>query len=155
MCAAQSKQELHKEKFDSIFMETALKTIYEDNDRALQIADSLYINNENAELKIRALMLSAFAYRTKGDLKRFFEISFRAEEIADETKNNEWKIRVLGSLSSELRELGLNHQKDLLLNRMNEAILKVDDEEKRNLLLSMYYQEKAFDFFGKDRKSVV
>lgn len=155
MCAAQSKQELHKEKFDSIFMETALKTIYEDNDRAIRIADSLYINNENAELKIRALMLSAFAYRTKGDLKRFFEISFRAEEIADETKNNEWKIRVLGSLSSELRELGLNHQKDLLLNRMNEAILKVDDEEKRNLLLSIYYQEKAFDFFGNyDREYV-
>ena len=102
-----------------------------------------------------ALMLSAFAYRTKGDLKRFFEISFRAEEIADETKNNEWKIRVLGSLSSELRELGLNHQKDLLLNRMNEAILKVDDEEKRNLLLSIYYQEKAFDFFGNyDREYV-
>ena len=90
------------------------KTIYEDNDRAIRIADSLYINNENAELKIRALMLSAFAYRTKGDLKRFFEISFRAEEIADETKNNEWKIRVLGSLSSELRELGLNHQKDFV-----------------------------------------
>src|SRR5690606_36430242 len=154
-CSAQSKEELHKQKFDSIFMDTALREIYEDNDRAIRIADSLYINNDNAELKIRALMLSAFAYRTKGDLKRFFEISFRAEEIADETKNNEWKIRVLGSLSSELRELGLNHQKDLLLNRMNEAILKVDDEEKRNLLLSIYYQEKAFDFFGNyDREYV-
>src|SRR5690625_6845318 len=94
-------------------MDTALREIYEDNDRAIRIADSLYINTENAELKIRALMLSAFAYRTKGDLKRFFEISFRAEKIADETKNNEWKIRVLGSLSSELRERSEEHTSEL------------------------------------------
>lgn len=136
-------------------MDTALREIYEDNDRAIRIADSLYIHNENEELKIRALMLSAFAYRARGDLKRFFELSFKAEEIADKTNNNEWKIRIFGSLSSELRELGLNNQKHLLLNRMKEAILKVDDESKKNLYMSMYYQEKTFDFFGNYDKKYV
>lgn len=152
---SQTKEEVFNERFDSVFLDTASRVLYEDIDKALEISDSLFLNSQIEEHKIKSLMLATMAYRNKGDLKSLFRTAFKAEEIADRSKNHEWKIRILGFVTSELRELGLNKEKNLVLERMKDNIAKVKDENQRNLLFSMYYQEKTFDFFGNYDKNYV
>lgn len=144
-----------KQKFDSIFLETATKTAYQNHARALQIADSLYENSTHEEFKLRALMLSATFHQSVGDLNQAISNAIRAEEIAIKTKNYQWHVRILGFLSSEYRNIGLTQERELVLNSLKLIIPKIKDEKQRNILYSMYYQELAFNLWGESDKSKV
>lgn len=144
-----------KQKFDSIFLETATKTAYQNHARALQIADSLYENSTHEEFKLRALMLSATFHQSVGDVNQAVSNAIRAEEIAIKTKNYQWHVRILGFLSSEYRNIGLTQERELVLNSLKLIIPKIKDEKQRNILYSMYYQERAFNLWGEVDKSKV
>ena len=144
-----------KQKFDSIFLETATKTAYQNHARALQIADSLYENSTHEEFKLRALMLSATFHQSVGDLNQAISNAIRAEEIAIKTKNYQWHVRILGFLSSEFRNIGLTQERELVLNSLKLIIPKIKEEKQRNILYSMYYQELAFNLWGESDKSKV
>ncbi len=144
-----------KQKFDSIFLETATKTAYQNHARALQIADSLYENSTHEEFKLRALMLSATFHQSVGDLNQAINNAIRAEEIAIKTKNYQWHVRILGFLSSEYRNIGLTQERELVLNSLKLIIPKIKEEKQRNILYSMYYQELAFNLWGESDKSKV
>ena len=144
-----------KQKFDSIFLETATKTAYQNHARALQIADSLYENSTHEEFKLRALMLSATFHQSVGDLNQAVSNAIRAEEIAIKTKNYQWHVRILGFLSSEYRNIGLTQERELVLNSLKLIIPKIKEEKQRNILYSMYYQELAFNLWGESDKSKV
>lgn len=144
-----------KQKFDSIFLETATKTAYQNHARALQIADSLYENSTHEEFKLRALMLSATFHQSVGDVNQAISNAIRAEEIAIKTKNYQWHVRILGFLSSEYRNIGLTQERELVLNSLKLIIPKIKEEKQRNILYSMYYQELAFNLWGESDKSKV
>lgn len=144
-----------KQKFDSIFLETATKTAYQNHARALQIADSLYENSTHEEFKLRALMLSATFHQSVGDLNQAISNAIRAEEIAIKTKNYQWHVRILGFLSSEYRNIGLTQERELVLHSLKLIIPKIKEEKQRNILYSMYYQELAFNLWGESDKSKV
>lgn len=144
-----------KQKFDSIFLETATKTAYQNHARALQIADSLYENSTHEEFKLRALMLSATFFQSTGHINQAIGKAMQAEEIAIKTKNYQWHVRILGFLSSEYRNIGLTQERELVLNSLKLIIPKIKDEKQRNILYSMYYQERAFNLWGEVDKSKV
>jgi len=137
-----------KERFDSIYYKVLLETSISDIQKSLEIADSLYQYSETDELKIRSLLLSAYTYQMAGDVTGVFEKALEAEKLAEKTKNHEWQIRIIGLLSSELREIGLEKERKRLLEKMKSILPKIKDEMTRNLLFSMYHQELAYNYFG-------
>ena len=144
----QIKANNSKERFDSIYYKVLLETSISDIQKSLEIADSLYQYSETDELKIRSLLLSAYTYQMAGDVTGVFEKALEAEKLAEKTKNHEWQIRIIGLLSSELREIGLENERKKVLKKMKNTIPKIKDEMTRNLLFSMYHQELAYNYFG-------
>ena len=100
-----------KERFDSIYYKVLLETSISDTQKSLKIADSLYQHSASDELKIRSLLLSAYTYQIAGDVTGVFEKALEAEKLAEKTKNHEWQIRIIGLLSTELREIGLENER--------------------------------------------
>lgn len=144
-----------KERFDSIYYKVLLETSISDTQKSLKIADSLYQHSASDELKIRSLLLSAYTYQIAGDVTGVFEKALEAEKLAEKTKNHEWQIRIIGLLSSELREIGLENERKKVLKKMKNTIPKIKDEMTRNLLFSMYHQELAYNYFGEIIKDEV
>lgn len=144
----QIKANNSKERFDSIYYKVLLETSISDTQKSLKIADSLYQYTASDELKIRSLLLSAYTYQIAGDVTGVFEKALEAEKLAEKTKNHEWQIRIIGLLSSELREIGLENERKKVLKKMKNTIPKIKDEMTRNLLFSMYHQELAYNYFG-------
>ena len=77
----------------------------------------MYQHSASDELKIRSLLLSAYTYQIAGDVTGVFEKALEAEKLAEKTKNHEWQIRIIGLLSSELREIGLENERKKVLKK--------------------------------------
>lgn len=61
-----SQNQATSSKFDSIFYDTGTNIASKDFNKALNIADSLYVYSDLEVYKIRALMLSALLYQKNG-----------------------------------------------------------------------------------------
>jgi AraC-like DNA-binding protein len=138
-----SQNEGSKSKFDSIFYETATHISSKDFNRALEIADSLYLNSDLEIHKIRALMLSALLYQRNGTSDKTIEFTLKAEKLAIKSKDYNWQGRILGFMAVEFHNIGIINQRKELIDRMGELAPKIQDELQRSYMYCMYYHETA------------
>jgi len=140
---SQNKNQTSQSRFDSIFFDAATNIAATDIDRALRVADSLYLHSDSDAHKIRSLMLSAMFYQTMGTSDKTIEYALMAEEIAIESKDYNWQSRILGFLTTEFHNIGIIKEREAFIDRMGEVIPKIQDETQRALMYPMYYQERA------------
>jgi AraC-like DNA-binding protein len=139
---SQSQTKESERRFDSIYYNAADISVT-DVDRALKIADSLYLHSKTDLQKLRCLMLSAMFYQTKGTSDKTIEYAFEAEKIAIKIKDYNWQARILGFLATEFNNIGILKEREELINRMGEIVPKIPDDLQRSLMYPMYYQERA------------
>lgn len=140
---AQPSEKHTQDKFDSIFFDVATNIAHSDIDRALRVADSLYLYSSSDTHKIRSLMLSAMFYQTLGSSDKTIEYALKAEKIAIRDKDYNWQARILGFLSTEFQNIGILKHREEIIDRMGEVVPKIQDEFQKALMFAMYYQERA------------
>ncbi|WP_022828998.1 helix-turn-helix domain-containing protein [Flavobacterium antarcticum] len=143
-------------KFDSIFYHTAVNISGTDTNRALQIADSLYINTPDKINSIRALMLTANIYSKRGEIFNSINFALKADSIAEESNNHEWVARIAGFLSTQYRTSGLKNSGLNFLAKGREASRKIPDGNQNIQFQGLSYQEEAYYHMGDEdyRKAI-
>ncbi|AZA74276.1 helix-turn-helix domain-containing protein [Chryseobacterium indoltheticum] len=145
-----------KEKFDKIYVKTYLETSQKDFNKALKIADSLFINSADPLLKTRSLMLSASLYQQKGDYKKAVDFALLAEKTITETDDISWKVRVYGFLASQYRILKLYDLSKKYIDEAMTSSKKLGDSLARKQVVGLMMQEKAyFEIQNKNFKKAV
>lgn len=89
-----------QDDFNKIYYKAATDYIFSDPDRAIKIADSLYLQAENKNQEIRSLMLKAGVYLGKPDLKKSRDIARQADAIAVKANDYAWQFRTKGFIAS-------------------------------------------------------
>ena len=142
LTTAQDTEEFNK-KFDSIRFDAIVNVSAKDFDRALQIADSLYTISTTKKHKANALMLSSELNQRKGHRKQAIVYAQEAAEIATAEKLYVLETQIYGFLSGQYRMLGLYEEGRIYLENALKASANVEDENLKNFLLGLVYQEKA------------
>ena len=125
---AQENKSDQQIEFDSIYFAAATTIAGTDVNRAIQLADTLYINAQTEVQKIRALMLTSTLYQQKGIMEEAIIVAFHAVEIAEKNNNFEWQARIFGFLSTNLRLLGLTSRGKVYLQKGIKAISKISGD---------------------------
>lgn len=138
--AAQQKE--HKiVNFDSAFNYIAGTLASQDIHEAISQSDHLLSSSIDSFQKMKSLMLKATLNMRSGEHPLAIQYAFRAEKIAEEIKNDEWKIRISGFLSTSFRELGLLTEGEKYLAKAEKA----NTGAHRSPLVQMFiHQEKAY-----------
>jgi len=147
---AQTEQKT-TEAFDSIFYHTYMETATTNLDRALQIADSLYLSSETDIHKIRSLMLISDMYHRKANRDSSIYYAKVAEDIANEANIYDWQARISGVLSTQFRNMGLYKQGSLYLKKGLEASENIQEPNTSIQFKGQVYQEKGYYALNKDK----
>lgn len=130
--------------FDSIYYKTAIEISGTDPDRALAIADSLYLYSDSGVLKLRSLMLTANIYEYQNDQITSVSYAKQAYDYAVKEKDYDWQARILGFLSSQYRNMGLRKEGREYLNKALAVNKKVSSPNAQKMHLALIQQELAF-----------
>lgn len=139
---AQETEEF-KTKFDSIRFDAIVNVSAKDFDKAIKIADSLYNTSTTKKYKANALMLSSELYQRKGLRKQAIIYAQQAGEMISGEKFYVLEAQIYGFLSGQYRILGLVEEGRIYLEKALKASHNVNDDDPKNSLLGLAYQEKA------------
>jgi AraC-like DNA-binding protein len=139
---AQETEEFRK-KFDSIRFDAIVNVSAKDFDKAIQIADSLYSISTTKKYKANALMLSSELHQRKGQRKQAIIYAQQAGEMISGEKFYVLEAQIYGFLSGQYRILGLIEEGRIYLEKALKASNNVNDDDRKNTLLGLAYQEKA------------
>lgn len=139
---AQETEEFRK-KFDSIRFDAIVNVSAKDFDKAIQIADSLYSISTTKRYKANALMLSSELHQRKGQRKQAIIYAQQAGEMISGEKFYILEAQIYGFLSGQYRILGLVEEGRIYLEKALKASNNVNDDDRKNTLLGLAYQEKA------------
>lgn len=131
-------------KFDSIYYHTAVNVTGTDSDRALHIADSLYLHTTDATNKIRALMLSANIYTKKGKINSAIDYALQANLLAEQANNYDWEARISGFLSTQYRLSGIKSSGLQFLSKGLDVSKKISNPNTSKMFQALAYQEQAY-----------
>lgn len=127
--------------FDSAFNYIAVTLASQDIHEAISQSEHLLSSSVDSFQKMKSLMLKATLNMRIGEHPLAIQYAFRAEKIAEEIKNDEWKIRISGFLSTSFRELGLLTEGEKYLAKAEKA----NTGAHRSPLVQMFiHQEKAY-----------
>tara|TARA_R110000868_G_scaffold822_2_gene6101 strand:+ start:835 stop:2418 length:1584 start_codon:yes stop_codon:yes gene_type:complete len=140
---AQNKSSVHKKAFDSIFFHTYMETATTDLNKALGVADSLYKTSKTNIFKVRSLMLISDIYHRKANRDSSIHYATIAEEIANDANIYTWQARISGVLSTQYRNMGLQKQGKVYLERGLEASKMIEDVNVANQFKGQVFQEKG------------
>ena len=131
-------------KVDPIFKRVATELTHTDPDEALRIADSLFVHSTNKTIKIKALMLSANVYQHLNDYDKALVFGKKAERLLTEEKDTEWRVRILGFIASQYRNIGVYSEGEKFIAQSELALEKITDPLKRALCKVLILQEKGY-----------
>lgn len=130
-------------RFDSIYTHTYLEISQKDFNKALKIADSLYLASETPYFQTKSLMLTATLYQQSGDLNKSIEKALESEKTIIKTTNYIWISRVYGFLATQYRITGLSEQSKKYGDLAYESAKKIEGENRYSTL-TLLLQEMAF-----------
>lgn len=130
-------------RFDSIYTHTYLEIAQKDFNKALNIADSLYLASETPYFQTKSLMLTATLYQQSGDLNQSIAKALEAEKRIINTTNYVWISRVYGFLATQYRLTGLSQQSKKYREMAYESAKKIEGENRYSTL-TLLLQEMAF-----------
>ncbi len=131
--------------FDSIYVHAATTLSALDVEKAIHLADSLYINSENSMQEMKSLLLIAALKGSIGRVAEALAHALEAEAIAIKYKNYEWQVRIAGFLSTTFRGISLTDEGKKYLNVAHQVNKKAKgDSSNFKMIQALLYQEKAF-----------
>ncbi len=130
--------------FNEVYTHTYLEIAPKDHQRALKIADSLYLASRTPLMQVKSLMLSATLYQQSGDITQAIEYANRAENIISDTDDSPWKTRVYGFLTTQYRFLKLYKKQKKFAKKTIEESHKIADKDRAASTIGLVYQEMAF-----------
>ncbi len=131
--------------FNEIYTKTYVETAQKDFDKALQIADSLFVISETALFKTKSLMLSASLYQQSGDLNTAIDFALKSEKIITQTQDYVWISRVYGFLATQYRLIGLYSQSKKYSDLAFGFAEKISEKELSHSTMGLLLQEMAFN----------
>lgn len=140
---ASTQEEIH---FDSIYFHTAVTVAANDVDKALAIADSLYLNSDLVRNKVRSLMLSSSLFQQKGNLANSIILAKKAYLLAEKNKIYEWQARISGFLSTQYRIMEMYQEGTRYLEEGIKISKKIDNEQASYLYQGLILQEQTYYF---------
>lgn len=133
-----------EKKFDSIYFATAVNVAATDINKAIKIADSLYLHSKPEIYRLKALMLSSSLFQQKGDIKKSVQFAVKADKIAVKNDFYDWEARIAGFLSTQYRLMGLYEEGEEYLEKGKTVSNKIENDQMKKLYLGMIYQETAY-----------
>lgn len=140
---ASTQEELH---FDSIYFHTAVTVAANDIDRALDIADSLFLNSGSVRNQVKALMLSSSLFQQKGNLAIAISTAQKAYSLAKKNKFYDWQARISGFLSTQYRIMEMYQEGTRYLEEGIKISKKIDNEQASYLYQGLILQEQTYYF---------
>lgn len=132
-------------KFDSVYYYIATAQSAKNIQLALNQADSLLQVSVDSLQKIRSRMLLATLKKRTGNFGEALNLAMAAEKLAGKIKNDEWRIRIAGFLSTTFRELGLLVEGKKYIN-IAESVNKANGNAP--LMQLFIHQEKAYYYLA-------
>ena len=136
--------------FDSVFYHTAVNVAANDVNKALLIADSLFVNSKSNLNKVKSLMLSSSLYQQKGDLANSIQTAEKAYLTAEKNKIYEWQARISGFLATQYRIMEMYEESERYLVEGIRYSKKVDNVQMSYLYQGLILQERTYFFLAKD-----
>lgn len=130
--------------FDSLFYHIAVNVIADNPQKALVMADSLYLNSNSGMQKLKSLMLSASVLEKSGERAKAIDKALLSLSIAEKTKDYVWQGRILGFLSTQYRHIGFLEQGKIYLEKGLELSSKMEDLKSGQHFRGLTYQEMAY-----------
>jgi len=110
--------------FDSIYSNISINLIETDIRKAVTVADSLFVNSEENDHKMKSAMLLALIHDNLGKTPDAIFWATQAQRLSLDLKNYEFQVRSSGYLSTLYRRVNLT----------NESIKQIEVAEKANSL---------------------
>lgn len=143
--SASTQEEIH---FDSIYFHTAVTVAANDIDKALDIADSLFLNSGLVRNQVKALMLSSSLFQQKGNLANSITLAKKAYLLAENNKIYDWQARISGFLSSQYRIMEMYQEGVRYLDEGIKISKKIDNEQMSYLYQGLILQERTYYFIA-------
>ncbi len=103
----------------------ARKQIYENPDKAIQLAQTIYdYPNVSVNNKINSLLIISTAYSSKRDYKKSSEYVERIKELFPEIENNKIRMNILNRIGGHYQELQIY---DKAIEYLDEALILIED----------------------------
>lgn len=139
-----SKEEGKTDEFDNIYYDIIINVATHDVEKAMELTDSL-IDNSTDQVKIlRSLLLKSTLYQRKGNPGYSVVYTENAYAIAKDIKDYAWQARILGSLATTYRIVGLYDEGKEYLEQGKKASKNIKDEKQRMLFTALAMQEDAY-----------
>lgn len=149
LCQKELRAQEEGSSFDSVYVQAATSMAALDIQKAIRVADSLYIHAENSLQQMKSLMLLATLTGRVGDKVQALTHAINAEKIAKKSKNLQWQIRISGFLSTTFRERNLIEEGEKYFNIAEDAIKKLDQNTPGlSTIRALMHQEKAYYRIG-------
>lgn len=95
------------QRFDSAYFYIATTLAAKDVEKAISEAQELFSTATDSLQRVRGLMLLANLKKSTGRLAEALQLAIEGEALAEKIRNNDWRVRIAGFLSTTFRELGL------------------------------------------------
>lgn len=130
-------------ELDSILEATIIK-IYENPNAAITTATTIFKKTDNAQTKVKALMLISNAYLSKRENEKSLQFALKARDYLPEIKSVTSKIKVLNTIGMQHQQLRIY---DKAIEYLDEALAlaeKVPQKDSIFTLLGYNYVARGF-----------
>lgn len=104
-------QNAYSQQDDDSLYEVAVISVYDNPDRAIELAGKIFDNNHaNPERQIQALLVLSNAYASKRDYEKSLEYALKTNEINKKLDNPKLKLDILNKIAAQYHELGVNEK---------------------------------------------
>jgi len=104
-------QNTYSQQDDDSLYEVAVISVYDNPDRAIELAGKIFDNNHaNPERQIQALLVLSNAYASKRDYEKSLEYALKTNEINKKLDNPKLKLDILNKIAAQYHELGVNEK---------------------------------------------
>lgn len=130
--------------YDSIFFHISVTVAAQDIDKAISLADSLFLTSKTKHQQINSLMLKSSLHQQKGNVAEAIDIARDANELATKEKLYDWQARTSGFLASQYRRLNMYGEGKSYLEAGIAVSDRISDDDLKYSFLGSANQERAY-----------